>query len=352
VNTIRESFLARGISGSKTRLEEAADWLARRKAGLNDGEQAEYRRWLAADSRNAAAMAEIRSTWEFLERPRLAGQNEQVMRGIAARAFRQAALRRRWAKGVSIAGLMAAAVVARWFLPARNHPSPAPAVASAGSPTADPEVRKLPDGSVVELKAGAKIDIDFSAEQRLVRLVGGEAHFRIVRNPRRPFVVDAGAVCVRDIGTAFAVSSEPEKVDVLVTEGEVEVEQNPATVRTPATAPTPVFLDANHRLTVPLKALANAPWTGRAVGPEEIASALAWRKAKVEFTNTPLSDALELFNRRNRIQLTLSDSTLGDIRITGIFWTDDPQGFVRLLHASAGMEVVRQDESQIMVGKP
>lgn len=59
----------------------------------------------------------------------------------------------------------------------------------------------------------------------------------------------------------------------------------------------------------------------------KIESALAWRMRRIEFSGTPLAEAVALFNRQNRIQLVLGEAELETCQIGGIFWTDDPEGF-------------------------
>src|SRR5437660_1453063 len=67
-----------------------------------------------------------------------------------------------------------------------------------------PEKQILADGSVVELKSGAEIAVDFTGAYRRVALKRGEAHFQVAHQSR-PFVVTAGPIEFRAVGTAFAV---------------------------------------------------------------------------------------------------------------------------------------------------
>jgi transmembrane sensor len=86
-----------------------------------------------------------------------------------------------------------------------------------------PRTESLPDGSVVELKPGARFRVEFAPAMRRVVLEAGEAHFAVRKETARPFVVAAGAVEVRAVGTAFAVDYARRSVAVLVTEGRVAV---------------------------------------------------------------------------------------------------------------------------------
>ena len=49
---------------------EAAEWIARRYAGLSPEEQHEFQRWRAVDPRHHATFTELEETWRALDRVR------------------------------------------------------------------------------------------------------------------------------------------------------------------------------------------------------------------------------------------------------------------------------------------
>ena len=322
----------------------AADWLARREGGLSVDEQAAFSRWLLADERHAAAVAELAVAWRRLQQPRLAGQAETVARAVEEHVRRRARGSRRLTLSLGVALTAAAAAAVLAFLPGSTGSA---ADGDRSAVILRPERRSLPDGSVVELDAGAEIQVAFSAERRSVRLVRGEVHFAVVRDPQRPFVVAAGGVAVRAVGTEFAVGLTRGTVGVLVTEGRVAVEHAPA----PATdrKPAVTYLDAGDQLTVPTSA--SAPPAPVRYTPAERQAALAWRGLRVEFSDTPLGEAIALFNRHNQVQLSLGNEDLARIRISGFFPVDDPEGFSRLLAASAGLRVDRSAPERILFSR-
>lgn len=338
--------------------DTAADWLARREAGLGVAEQAEFSRWLLADPRHAEAVRRLEADWRFLQLPRYTGQAGAVEAAVEARVVARKRFHRRLLAGGALGGLAAAAALVFALLPARSVPGPALASATVA---VKPEQQTLPDGSVVELNAGAAIAVAFTPGRRDVRLVRGEAHFAVAKDATRPFVVTAGTVSVRAVGTAFDVRFEPEQVGVLVTEGRVAVERTDVPVPASAApvrpdrpveevaAPARVYLGAGDRLTVPIQAPVAALLAPTRVSEREMAVALAWRGLRVEFTNTPLGEIVGLFNRQNRLQLALGDEALADLRISGIFWSDDPEGFSRLLESSAGLQVTRATDARIVL---
>lgn len=317
----------------------AADWLARRDAGFAPGEAAAFARWTAADARHAAAVAEIESAWALLNRPREQGQGAVVHRGLAARDGRRRSRRR---AGLVLTSLAAAAALAVAVLPSwRGGPD-----VTAVSITVRPQEQLLADGTRVELNAGAQISVEYTAARRTVRLLHGDAHFSVTSDPARPFVVLAGRLRAQAVGTAFAVRYADDAVGVLVTEGRVAVA---AADETPVaeTRAAPVLISAGGRLTVPAKSTPPTPAQVRQMSAPEMAAALAWRGKRVEFSGTRLSDAIALFNRENALQIDVRDAALNGLRVSGIFWIDNPEGFARLLEASFGVTAERKSESEI-----
>lgn len=335
----------------------ASNWLVRRDAGFNAEEQAEFNRWLRADPRHASAMAEVQAAWSLIEQPRHTGEVDFALRALESRRQRRV----RWrimTAGVSVA---AAAVIAMIFRLTSLQPSFAPAESLAATMIARPERRALADGSVVELNAGAEIAVDFSSEHRRVRLVRGDAHFTVAKDSSRPFLVGAGTVEVRAIGTVFVVQLGADTVEVLVTEGKVRINNVadglapgaalPAIADSPSDG-TGSLVTAGQRTIVSIAADASIAALVEPVSAAEIESSLAWRTRRIEFSGTPLAEALALFNRQNRIQLALGDPALAKRQIGGIFWIDNPEGFARLLETSFGVQAVREQEDKIVLHTP
>lgn len=220
-----------------------------------------------------------------------------------------------------------------------------PTVATAAR-VSEPERQTLSDGSVVEFKPGAKITVAFSEERRVVILRSGEAHFSVTPNPQRPFIVEAGSVKVRAVGTAFAVQLGGTEVEVLVTEGKVtvappsaEVDRTEAVHRDAALAAGPEFsplVTAGQRtsvLLVPTAAVAPVI----TISQDELAERLSWRVPRLEFSETTIAEAIALFGRHTPVRLHAADGDVAAMRVTGVFRSDNIEGFVRALETSLGL---------------
>ncbi|MDR0902830.1 MAG: FecR domain-containing protein [Opitutaceae bacterium] len=215
----------------------AARWVVRRNAGLSGPESGRLAQWLAADPRHRAAFEHYSRTWSAFEGPEREDAQGAVIRRIGARVKHR---RQRRARG-ALAAAAACAVVVFAFAATLRFQHGADGAPPANQPASrvavvQPERRTLEDGSVVDIMRGAVIDVRYDDTTRRVVLTGGEAHFQVAKGQPRPFVVEAGGMVARAVGTMFIVRHDAEQVEVLVTEGRVAVEKTPSPA-TDATAP-------------------------------------------------------------------------------------------------------------------
>ncbi len=323
----------------------ASDWILRRESGLSAEETSAYEAWLAADPCHADAVARFEQAWTLLDRPLAGGRAAEM---VAALKTRAAARRHRRAAIAAAAALVLVSFGGFWRTSHRAGSGSSPVSAVVISP----KLETLPDGTVVELKPGARIAVDFSGPFRRVTLRHGEALFRVAKNPNRPFVVTAGGVEVRAVGTVFAVRLADEGLEVVVTEGRVAVEKPEPraaheNARAEATAAPVVFstlAGAGERVSVDFVAGAAAP-QAVTISPEDIAERLAWRATRIEFTDTPLAEAVELLNRHSKVRLIVDDPKLARVPVNGLFRADNTDALVRLLEGGFGVSAERAGET-------
>ena len=222
----------------------------------------------------------------------------------------------------------------------------------------------LADGSVIDINSHSKIRVRYSAQEREVELLEGQALFHVVKNPARPFIVSSAATQVRAVGTEFDVYKKIGSTVVTVVEGQVAVllrsdismgekadlEQagvppsNTSDPRVPRNATNAsVFLSAGEQLVVTPNAMQKAEHPN-------IAVATSWTQRQLQFESASLSDVAEEFNRYNERQLVIEDPTLYDFHITGVFSSSDPASLVRFLRERPGVRVTLT-EAEIRVSK-
>lgn len=272
-------------------------------------------------------------------------------RGAAARIAESSRARRRkrqqvrlaWAGGVAAVLL----TVGLWPWPPRPAEPTAAPVTRATLVISQPARQVLPDGSVVELKEGAAISVEYGPSARRVRLERGEAHFAVAPDAAVPFIVSAGGIAVRAVGTEFAVGLTTRNVEVLVTEGRVAVES--ATPATPD-APELAQLAAGQAAVVELAALIST--TDPAVPAEVQRSRLAWRVPRIELSRTPLAEVVECFNRFGAVRLELADPALGALQLSGVLRPDSPHALLHILRNDFGLRESRRADATIVLQRP
>jgi transmembrane sensor len=310
-------------------IEEAAtEWVARIDRGLTRAEQSALAQWLAEDTRCREAFDLAQTTWKNLDRA-------QVFR-IAAEESRAAEAQvtptRHWTPWAYAAGvaLVAAASLGIWFSYIHTHVT-----------TAIGEIRQVPleDGSRVTLDTRSQIAVEYEPKQRVVRLESGEALFEVAKDARRPFVVQAGDVRVRAVGTAFVVRRRSDNdIDVTVTKGTVDVwsKTRPQEVAVRISAGSATTL-SGATLTPP-----------RDLTVKQIEQATDWKSGVVDLNGRTLAEAVAEINRYNTRHVEISDPGLAAQTLVGHVSTSDPLAFAQAAAAMLDARV-RDDGDRLFI---
>lgn len=300
----------------------AAGWVARMDGEWSDADERALEAWLALDSRHGGALLQAQAAWIALDDP-------IDSHGVSARAGGKISRRTMMVSGMTALTASVAGGLF-WMQAATTYQ------------TELGEIRRMPlaDGSTATINSASELRIRLGRHQRDVRLASGEAWFRVAKDPSRPFVVQAGNVFARAVGTAFSVRIRATGIDVLVTEGIVEAWSAAAGEgRLRLTAGERAFIgnDASIRL---------AP-----ASPSAVDRALAWRDGDIDLDGETLADAIDDFNRYNRRKLVIADPRLTAEKLDGTFRTDDPEGFARAVAESLKVPLDRSDPAAILIGK-
>ncbi|WP_443749254.1 FecR family protein [Asticcacaulis solisilvae] len=313
----------------------ASDWVARRYSGrMDEAAEAAFQTWHDADPRHAGAYLRAEAAWVLLDRSQVLTHGEGGVEDVLSRPIEAPPVRalpeptRRAVLMGTVAASIAALAGMAWFLRSR-----------LSFETGRGELRKVPlaDRSLAAINTDSRIDVAMSQNRRDIHLVKGEAWFEVAKNPDAPFVVSAGDIRVRAVGTAFSVRRHADGADVLVTEGVVET----WSVRDPL---------KKTRLTAGDQAfVADAARVATAFEPDEVTRKLAWRERRIILREENLSDAVAEFNRYNEQQIVIADPSLASLKLVGGFDVDQPEDFARSVHAASSAPVsIRAD--RIIIG--
>ena len=198
----------------------------------------------------------------------------------------------------------------------------------------------LDDGSMVSLNTQSSIDVEFSESRRSVRLLRGEALFDVEEDVDRPFFVETDSAVVRVTGTRFNVYDRNGSTAITVISGNVEVQ--------PKSSPAGSSAGSAADVTEPRSGVAKLAVGDQVIvraGMSEVQSkkissldpVTAWTERRLVIDELPLVDIVAEFNRYNRQQLVVADAAIGQLTLSGVFSTQDPESLLLYLQSQNGV---------------
>jgi transmembrane sensor len=325
-------------------VEAAVYWSARRRLGLlSSCEDQELAAWLNNPA-NGVAYEEVERVVKSLDAVSV-NPDVRIMRAEAL--VLPPGSGRRYLPGGVVAGLAAAiavslilgvgAYITQW--PAGRVTDEAQATRTATAPVryetgvgASRDVL-LDDGSVVKLNTASAIEVDFSPHIRSVRLLRGQAFFKVAKNANRPFVVAAGDRRITAVGTAFDVRLGDSRVAVVLVEGRVVIDP----LKPTGLARVIPRLD-RYRLSPGEKLVASAN-SEVTITSTDVESATSWRLGQVVFREDTLKEAVAEMNRYSVRQYSVEAPEIANLRVSGVFNTAHPENFYAALVSSYPVEI-------------
>ncbi len=200
----------------------------------------------------------------------------------------------------------------------------------------------LEDGSVVNLNTLSKLEVNYSDDVRLVKLLSGEAFFDVAKDSTRPFRVLAGYATMEAIGTQFNVYKQRTETVITVIEGKVAVSSSKDAIDLDiGQAELPDYLpDGNAVQLAPgnqvAVLLSGAIATTTDVDP---GNTTAWTKRRLVFNGDSLEVVARELNRYNLKQLKIGTPEILQKTISGIFNANDPETLIAFLEEVGGLRV-------------
>jgi transmembrane sensor len=294
--------------GQTTVRDDAARWFVRLQEPAVDLK--EYRRfeaWLDEHPQHRDEFQLLQGLWtaaDLVPAKRLQALCETPP------AHRRRSLLVRYA----VAAGVAAVALGLGLFSGLNHP----ATYTAEFSTALGERRHvaLPDGSVIDLNSRSRVQVRYEKDRRGIELTEGEAMFSVEHDSSRPFVVEAGSGKVTVTGTRFDVRRDLNETRVAVEQGTVKVQGQ---------GPDAVSLTAGLGTQINAKGQVADAY---AVNPAELT---AWRSGKLVFNNASLSEVAAEVSRYRDKPLTVANDSVGHLRLTSVFKSDNTDALVKAL---------------------
>jgi transmembrane sensor len=312
------------IPGSKdSAIEAASRWDARLRAhDCSAQERAQFQDWLNQSPENARQFSLLQRGLEALQAASTTHPSLRAMRDRAAYMRSKARTRARlW----TAAAVLAAVVIGGTAVAVqRRDPPPveAPRIASVfQTAVGERSTVQLQDGSEISLDTRSKVEVLYASNRRDIEIEEGRAYFRVARDSTRPFTVNAAGSEIVALGTQFDVRLDADYLYVTLIEGSVEVRPH----RIATDAPISRRLAPGDRLTLHR--------TDGTVEVErvDIEKVVSWKEGRILFENAPLDEVVAEINRYSTSKIVVEDAKLAQLRVNGMFYTDQPDHFLHAL---------------------
>jgi transmembrane sensor len=207
----------------------------------------------------------------------------------------------------------------------------------------------LTDGSIVHLNTHSRIAVRLTPKGREVRLMDGEALFRVQHDPATPFRVYTENAEIEDVGTEFDVNSRAEGTFVAVLEGRVNVasvKPVPATTNSLLNWMRPDYSGGRSKRADFQTLVASQE---AQIGPSgfvlihdvsNASHAAAWRNWRLVFRQESLERIVEQFNRFNSRKIRLDGPGVASRIYGGIFDAYDTDTLLQVLRKDLDLDVV------------
>lgn len=317
--------------------DEARRW-ALKSDDLTPVERKQLERWLRASPEHPAEYEAAQDLWRAMDFLQLAPDDpaREIDLWVTTTAVQHNRARK---FGWAVVGVLAVvALAASWQVVSRDY--------SPEYRTAIGEQRTihLPDESIVLLNTDTQLTVEFDDGVRNIHLDRGEAYFKVAHDANRPFVVAFEHGILRALGTEFNVLVDEEAVEVIVTDGEVEISQRsanptafePATERSEAQAGPAEKLSKGDTATI-----SGTIESVVAIDSAELERKLGWQDGTLEFVNMPLREVVDEVGRYTGMTLIITDSELDAYPVTIVARTNNVGGMLRNLDISTDAFAVR-----------
>lgn len=302
---------------------EAARWvrLLRDEHSASDEVRRDFARWVMQSEHHVRHFLLETAFDESLQalRPRREGTREQWIAELRAMAQQNTRRPPRWVPFALAAGIAIVAVGAafRMFWPGSESPGEWRQYTAAAAT----ERVTLDDGSVLNMNAGAVIQVRFTPGLREVRFDSGRADFAVTQDAKRLFLVRVPKGSVTVTGTRFDIQVRAAEAEVEVTEGRVRV------------------AGLNQRESVEVS-------EGERT---RVTSAGIVESARYIFRRQTLAAVAAKFNERKRVPKLVVQGTACQRRISAAFNLDDPNELLRDLDANQSLSVKPNADKNVVV---
>lgn len=308
---------------------------------LSSSARVKLEHWLDESEEHRSYYAQMKELWDSsgVVNDHLLFDNERAYDFFCARrTFLSAALKSQpagkrplWKTLISVAAVLFPVLFLGYYtvlyFNSQQREGSATLVSEISCPNGSKTQLRLADGSIVWLNSGSTLCYtdDFGKSNRKLKLVG-EAYLEVARNEELPFIVEAGQLEVKVLGTKFNVSaySDNDEIKVFLLNGSVSLSDD----------------SGKEGLSVVLKPMEKAVYKIETqkldVSEEESGAELSWMHNELVFKGESFAQIIRVLQRSYDVKINIHNQSLGSRRFAGDFNLNDPIEKVIKIMASNG----------------
>ncbi len=208
----------------------------------------------------------------------------------------------------------------------------------------------LPDGTSVKLNAGSYISYasDYNRTNRNVTLKG-EAYFKVARNEEIPFIVDAGPIIVKALGTEFNIKAYDDEntIETTLVTGKVEITQEGATNENQTVGLNPsqkiIFIRDEQAFLIDdknvsenqVKPVPNIMANMLIVPEVNVEQVLAWTEGKLILKGESLDKLCVALERKYDMTFVFTGEKVKKFRFTGVLLDETLEQVLNVIRLTA-----------------
>lgn len=279
--------------------------------------------WERSETLSANITVDTAAAWQRLQHKITAGSNASR----ATAVFRLPRLQPLQVAAVALLLITGAWVIYRSFNPA------APLAMVSKQTGWNTLTDTLSDGSIITLnkQTTVRYPARFEPAKRTVQLKG-EAFFKVTPDKERPFIVQAGNVTIRVVGTAFNVNNYDSSTSVVVESGKVRVTHGDEWIE----------LEKGEQVLI----RHNSGALEKSLVKDSLYS--YYRTRQIVCNNTPLPDVIATINRAYNTKIVLGDEALRQLRLSATFSQQRLETVLDIIQKTFNLQVTQQGDSTVL----
>lgn len=192
---------------------------------------------------------------------------------------------------------------------------------------------ELNDGTDIQLAANSSVELskEYGKKNRSLKLKGS-GYFSVKHSKKLPFIIDAGPIHIKDLGTKFDVKTADDTIYVRVDEGIVVIYDN-----------------KGMQLTLHANESAHYVISSGDLKLDVLTENLKKQYKTILLDNQRLEDVVDLLNKTYKVTIRIDNPALNDCRITTEFLNEDLDTVLMVISQTLEVTILKEKNNVFVI---